>query len=310
MTKYHISGLLILERKSRKIFFVDPFKLNIISLSIEFHVLLHGLVIDADRGLAFISALREAHQRRPSTRLVSIFDLGTRSWLTDIDLGPLKAPRAMRFGPDGLLYVCCGDSAAIAVIDPEKKRVRKVFPTLSAQSRGLTILPERQLIVTENGADATLSVIRLADDADTRMISCPGGTAGMDRLPDEKFLVVTSAQKPSLFLMDVDAGEVRQEIMLPYHQEGAQSVCLSPNGQWLLVIGGTEAIVTLISLPQWNQYPVGVGEKPSEAVFRPDGRTVIVTYENSEMLTEIDLSSRTVMRTVKLGVGCDAIAFF
>lgn len=306
------NGLIAVDKKAAQVLFLDPDTLETLSYIGNMPVLPHELAIDHERGLAFIPAFGDGvHGDNPNpNHFVSIIDLESRTRVADIDLTPLQAPHTLRFGPDGLLYVCCENSSAVAVIDPQAKVVTAVLSTSSSNSHRLTILPQRQLILTENEEDATLSVIRIGEDAACRMINLPAPVAGIEHLPNEKFVVVTNALRPSLFLMDVEAGELRQEISLKHHRKPAQVVRLSPGGQWLLVVGGLEPVVTLISLPQWDQYPVTVGKKPMDAAFRPDGTTVIVANEEDGTLTEISLLTRKSIRTVKAGSGCETLGFF
>ena len=305
-------GLIAVDKKASQVLFLDPDTLETLSYIGDMPVLPHELAIDHKRGLAFIPAFGDGvHGHNPNpNHFVSVIDLESRTRISDIDLTPLQAPHTLRFGPDGLLYVCCENSSAVAVIDPETRSVTGVLSTHSNKCHRLTILPRRQLILTENEEDATLSVIRIGEDEAYRMISLPAPVAGIEHLPNEKFVVVTNALRPSLFLMDVEAGELRQEIPLKHHRKPAQIVRLSPDGQWLLVVGDFEPVVTLISLPQWDQYPVAVGQKPMDAAFRPDGTTVIVANEEDGTLTEIDLVGRKPLRTVQAGSGCETLGFF
>ncbi|MBS1018046.1 surface layer protein [Gluconobacter cerinus] len=312
MTLSHCSGLIVVDKKGAQLLFLHPTTFEVLDYIGGMPSLPHELAIDETRGLAFVPAYGNGfHGNNPiPNHFVSVIDLYARTRISDIDLTPLESPHTLRFGPDGLLYVCCENSSAVAVIDPETKRVTHILQAFSRNAHRLTILPQRKLIVTENEEDATLTVLRIGDDSVRRTIVLPAPSAGIDHLPDEKFLVVSNALKPTLFLMDVDAGELRQEVELKHHRKSAQVVRVSPDGKWLLVIGDFEPIVTLISLPQWDQYPVPVGQKPMDAAFRPDGTTVLVANEDDGTLTEIQLSSRKVLRTVKAGVGCETLGFF
>ena len=84
----------------------------------------------------------------------------------------------------------------------------------------------------------------------------------------------------------------------------------SPDGELLLVVGDFEPSVKLFSRPQWDWWPVAVGQEPMDAAFRPDGRTVIVANEEDDTLTEIDLVGRKPLRTVQAGSGCETLGFF
>lgn len=59
---------------------------------------------------------------------LSIYSVGEISGF--IDLSPLRAPHSGQMGRDGKVYLCCEQSAAVAVIDPQSDKVEKSFQFL------------------------------------------------------------------------------------------------------------------------------------------------------------------------------------
>jgi DNA-binding beta-propeller fold protein YncE len=60
----------------------------------------------------------------------------------DIDLRPYIAPHTLRLGPDGLIYITCENSAAVAVINRATHTLIDVIDSGSTNGHRLVISPD------------------------------------------------------------------------------------------------------------------------------------------------------------------------
>ncbi|WP_214201598.1 YncE family protein [Novosphingobium profundi] len=272
----------------------------------------HELAITPDRTCAYVPAYGDGiHGDNPHpNHLVCVIDLATFARAPDIDLAPLEAPHTLRFAADGKLYIACENSARIAVYDPKSQRITSTFATRSSNSHRLCVLSRLGLVCTENEEDASVSFIDIAGGELADRLPLGHALAGIDACPDETVLVVSNAEAASLTLIDPRTRQIGAQIRLTGHARPAQVVRYSPDGRWLLVIGDHEPVVTLISTATHSQTTIGVGTKPMDGAFHPDGRTLLVANEKDGTLSEIDLEALTVRRTVLCGEGCETLAYF
>lgn len=310
-------GIIAVDKQGDRILFLDPQSLAVTGALENMPTLPHELAISPDRRRAYVPAYGDgAHGDNPHpNHLISVIDLDARRREADIDLAPLEAPHTMRFGPDGALYVACENSAAIAVVDVAAGRVADRIGTGSHNSHRLTILPRRGLICTDNEEDASVTLLSLAERARVGSVPLPSAIAGIAASMDETRLYCTDAAQPRLWTIALDEARpdetvVEAPIALAGHRKGSQVVRACPDGRAILVIGDHEPIVTLIDAQTGEQRSVQVGEKPMDGAFHPDGRTFLLANESSGTLTEIDLATATVRRTVAVGTGCETLAYF
>jgi YVTN family beta-propeller protein len=221
-----------------------------------------------------------------------------------------------------MLYVCCENNHSVVVIDPRERRVVDAIDTGSTNTHRLTVLPKHRTLWTENEEDSSLTIIDLDERKAISKITLPHAIAGIAVDPSETFVVAVDAEVPQLLVIDVATQKLTRTIHLQGHSKGSQVARFSADGQHLLVIGDHEPLVTLFSARSdgrsvclfdhdtYEQLPVKVGNKPMDAAFSLDGKTVVVANEDDGTLSVIDLRSRRVTKTVSAGKGCETLAYF
>ncbi|WP_215763164.1 cytochrome D1 domain-containing protein [Acetobacter sp. P1H12_c] len=312
MNRWQPKGLIAVDKQGDRILFLDPISLATLDCIPSMPSLPHELALNTQRTKAFVPAYGDGiHGDNPHpNHYISVIDLQSRKRVKDIDISPLTSPHTLRFGPSGLLYVCCENSAVVAAIDTIRDQVIQKWPTGSSNTHRLTILPETGKIVTENEEDATLTVLDLSTGRRVRTIPLSSPTAGITHLPDERRIVVTDAQSPRLLIVDIETGQLTETVTLTAHKRPAQVVKCDPHQQWLVAIGDHEPVLTAIHLSDWTQKPAHVGNKPMDGDFHPDGKHFLVANEGDGTLSEVLLSSGATLRTVPAGKGCETLAFF
>jgi len=305
-------GLIAVDKQGDAVLLLDPDTLTVRGRLSDLPDLPHELAIAPDRTRAYVPAYGDGiHGDNPHpNHLVCVIDLAAFSRATDIDLAPLEAPHTLRFAADGKLYIACENSARIAVYDPVTGRITASFATESTNSHRLCVLSHNGLVCTENEEDGSISFIDIAGCGLLGRLPLGHALAGIDASPDETNLVVSNAEKPSLTMIDPRTRQIVAQIKLTGHAKPAQVVRYSPDGRWLLVTGDHEPVVTLISTTTHAQTTLGVGAKPMDGAFHPDGRTLLVANEGDGTLSEIDLEALAVRRTVPCGQGCETLAYF
>src|SRR5207342_224730 len=155
------------------------------------------------------------HGRNPNPgHLLCIIDLEKRAHVGDIDLRPCIAPHTLKLGPDGLIYITCENSAVVSVIDRTTNKVVDAIDSGSTNGHRLIIAPDGQRLYTENEEDGTVSVIDLPKRKLLGQIKTPRPLAGIAISPDGRTVVAVDDAEPVLFLIDVEAGCVRDEVRL------------------------------------------------------------------------------------------------
>jgi len=305
-------GLIVIDKQGDRILFLDPLSLRTLEAIEDMPKLPHELAISPDQTRAYVPAYGDGvHGDNPHpNHLISVIDLQERRRLDDIELQPLQAPHTLRFGRDGLLYICCEKSAVIAIYDPQQGGMVGEIETGSANSHRLAILPQRAWICTDNEEDASVSILDIAARSLVGRIQLPCAIAGIAAAKDESAVVVTSADHPEILILDVEGREVRKKITLQGHDKPGQVVRFSPDGRWLLVVGDHEPVISLIEIGGDDQRTIRVGKKPMDGVFHPNGRSLLIANEGDATLSQIDLVTGRVLRTVACGSGCETLGYF
>ena len=119
------NGMIAVDKMGTKVLFIDPVTYETQVVLDGFQKTVHELLVVPETGLAYVPIFGDGiHGRNPNPgHLLCIIDLHKRAHVGDIDLRPLIAPHTLKLGPDGLIYITCENSAAIAVIDRKTHKV-------------------------------------------------------------------------------------------------------------------------------------------------------------------------------------------
>jgi YVTN family beta-propeller protein len=153
-------------------------------------------------------------------------------------------------------------------------------------------------VLVMNSADASLSVIDMADHKELRRIPVLREPHHFALTPDKRDLLVGDTVGNELIVLDPATFEIRRRIPVadPYQ------LGFSPNGKYLVVNGIARAQVDVYEAGTYRlvkRFPLST--MPSHLDFAPDSSTVYVSLQGTGRLAAIDLNQMTVLWTADVG---------
>jgi DNA-binding beta-propeller fold protein YncE len=305
-------GVVAVDKIGNKILFLDRHTLDVEDVLTGFQPNVHELAIAPDGRTAYAPIYGDGHHGdnpHPGTTIV-VIDLVDRSRLEDISVAPYLAPHTMRWGPDGQLYCVCENSGVVVEIDCVTRERRAVIDVGSTNAHRIEVLPNGAKLYTENEEDASVSIVDLRQRHKVANVATPGGLAGIGMHPDGSTVVLVSAARPELLILDTATDEIVRTVELRDNSLPAQIARFSPSGDCLVVTNIDENLATILDTDFTVRATVPVGEQPMDMAFAPDGRTVVVGNQGDGTLTEIDLTAGRVHRVLHVGQGVETLAFY
>ena len=304
------NGMIAVDKMGTKVLFIDPVTYETQVVIDGFPRTVHELLVVPEKGLAYVPIFGDGiHGRNPNPgHLLCIIDLHKRAHVGDIDLRPLIAPHTLKLGPDGLIYITCENSAAIAVIDRKTHKVVESIDSGSTNGHRLIISADGQRLYTENEEDATVSVIDLPKRKLLGKIATPRPLAGIAISADGGTVVAVDDAEPKLILIDTAAGRVREELVLKDVPKAAQIARYAPDNSLIGVTSLNSNTVSLIDPSFASQTAITVGIQPMDMAFRGD--ELFVACQGDGSVHVIDIPGRKHKRSFSAGIGCESVGFF
>ena len=303
-------GMIAVDKMGGKVLFLNPVTYETEVVLDGFPRTVHELLVVPETGLAYVPIFGDGvHGRNPNPHhLVCIFDLERRSHVGDIDLRPYIAPHTLKLGPDGLIYITCENSAVVCVIDRSSHKVIDAIDSGSTNGHRLIIAPDGRRLYTENEEDATVSVIDLPNRKLLGKIETPRPLAGIAISADGRTVVAVDDAQPSLFLIDVEAGCVRDEVRLEGVPKAAQIARYAPDNSLIGVTSLNSDTVSLIDPSFQQQIAIKVGHQPMDMAFHGD--ELLVACQGDGSVHVIDIPNRRWKQSFRAGTGCESLGFF
>ena len=306
------NGLIAVDKIGNQILFLDP-ETYATTLTLDaFAPRVHELAISPDHRTAYVPIYGDGiHGKNPHPgHLIALFDLKARRHMGDWSTDPYLAPHGLRWGPQGQLYCVCENSGVVLEMDARTGAIMHVMEVGSNKAHRIEVLPDGSKLYTENEEDPFASVIDLVTRKRARTIQAPNGLAGLGLSPDGKTVVLVDAQKPQVMVVDTATDEVVSTILLDGHDKAAQVARYSPDGRHLVVTSVDAPLATIFDATLGTQRLLRLGQGPMNMAFHADGRTVLIANQNEGTLAVCDLDLAEVRRTVRAGIGVEALSFF
>jgi YVTN family beta-propeller protein len=307
-------GMIAVDKIGTKVLFLNPVTYETEVVLAGFHRTVHELLVVPDTGsqpaMAYVPIFGDGiHGRNPNPQHeLCVFDLHRRAQVATIDLYPYIAPHTLKLGPDGFIYITCENSAVVAVVDRKANKVIEAIDSGSTNGHRLIIAPDGQRLYTENEEDGTVSVIDLPKRKLLGKIKTPRPLAGIAISPDGGTVIAVDDAQPTLFLIDTQAGKVREEIVLKDVPKAAQIARYAPDNSLLGVTSLNSDTVSLIDPSFKEQTAIKVGSQPMDMAFRGD--ELFVACQGDGSVHIIDIPGKRAKGSFKAGTGCESLGFF
>jgi YVTN family beta-propeller protein len=303
------NGLIAVDKMGNKVLFLNPTTYATETVLDGFAPKVHELLVVPETGLAYVPIFGDGiHGRNPNPgHLLCVIDLHKRARVTDIDLRPLIAPHTLKLGPDGLIYITCENSAAVAVIDRSTHTVVETIDSGTTNGHRLIISPDGERLYVENEEDGTVSVIDLPNRKLLRKIRTPRALAGITITPDGGTVIAVDDVEPDLFLIDVASEDIRT-LPLEGVAKAAQIARWREDSAVLAVSSLNSGTVSLIDPSFRQQTAIDVGSQPMDMAFRGD--ELFVACQGDGSVHVIDVPARRWKSSFAAGKGCESLGFF
>ena len=202
----------------------------------------------------------------------------------------------------------CENSAVVVVIDPKKNKVVEAIDSGSTNGHRLIIAADGQRLYTENEEDGAVSVIDLPQRKLLGKIKTPRPLAGIAISPDGGTVIAVDDVQPTLFLLDTQAGKVRDEIVLKDVPKAAQIARYAPDNSLIGVTSLNSDTVSLIDPSFKEQTAIKVGSQPMDMAFH--GGELFVACQGDGSVHIVDIPNKRHKGSFKAGTGCESLGFF
>jgi YVTN family beta-propeller protein len=303
-------GMIAVDKIGTKVLFLNPQTYATEVVIDGFPRTVHELLVVPETGRAYVPIFGDGiHGRNPNPQHhLCVFDLHKRALIETIDLRPYIAPHTLKLGPDGLIYITCENSAVVAVIDRHSNKVVDAIDSGSTNGHRLIIAPDGERLYTENEEDGTVSVIDLPKRKLLGKVKTPRPLAGIAISPDGRTVVAVDDARPTLFLIDTDAGRVRDEVVLKDVPKPAQIARYAPDNSLVAVTSLNSDTVSLIDPSFREQAAIKVGSQPMDMAFRDT--ELFVACQGDGSVHIIDIPNKRAKHSFAAGKGCESLGFF
>ncbi|MGB6447389.1 MAG: hypothetical protein WBF47_19890 [Xanthobacteraceae bacterium] len=307
-------GLIAVDKMGAKVLFLNPKTYETEVVLDGFKRTVHELLVvpptDGQPAMAYVPIFGDGiHGRNPNPQHeLCVFDLNKRAQVATVDLYPYIAPHTLKLGPDGFIYITCENSAVVAVVDRKTNKVVEAIDSGSTNGHRLIIAADGQRLYTENEEDGAVSVIDLPKRKLLGKIKTPRPLAGIAISPDGGTVIAVDDAQPTLFLLDTQAGKVREEIVLKDVPKAAQIARYASDNSLIGVTSLNSDTVSLIDPSFKQQTAIKVGSQPMDMAFHGD--ELFVACQGDGSVHIVDIPDKRHKGSFKAGTGCESLGFF
>ena len=255
---------------------------------------------------------------------LTLIDIAAAAVVSTIDLGDYRRPHGVEWLDDEQAAVTAEANKALIIVDVATKKVALSIGTDQEVSHMVALDPDRGRAYTTNIGSGSLTVLDLGKGARESNIATGDGAEGIAVSASGKHIWVTNRAADTITILDagtlVKAGEIVSEgfpIRATATPKGRVLVTRARAGDLAIYDATTfeELRVVAFDLESMDVEERLFGDRfgdssvPIGVVVDSAGRRAWVAHANADVITEIDLGSGNVVRTLRAGREPDGMGF-
>ena len=251
-------------------------------------------------------------------RSLTLIDLDSLKVARTIDLGEYRAPHGIQFLPgDSLVAVTVEASNAVLLVHVASGTVRRAFDTGQPVSHMIAVRADGDAGYTSNIRGNSITEVQFKSGR-TRTLAVGDQPEGIGVSPNGREVWAGSNTDGTISIVDVPSWRVAATISAG---ERPYRVSFAPDGRTVLASltassrvriydAATRKEIATIDIAGDSQASslARGGAQPVGIAFSSDSRYAYVACQGINAIAVIDLSTRTVIRTIPVGPGPDAVA--
>jgi YVTN family beta-propeller protein len=280
----------------------------------------HEVAVSPDGALAIVAN----YGAREPGRTLTVIDAARGEVERTIDLGEHTRPHGILFEDEGRVLVTTEGSRSLLRVDVVAGRVADVFRTDQEVSHMVALAPDRRRAFVANIGSGTVTAIDLASGRVAKQIACGAGTEAIDVTPDGREVWAGNRAADTLSVIDARSLDVVATLSCA---KFPIRIKFTPDGRHALVScaqSGDVAVFDVAERREVRRIAMGIsaaenasgrlldfGESPVPIgiLIRPDGERAYVANTNADIVTEIDLSTWSIVARVATGREPDGLAW-
>ena len=268
----------------------------------------HEVMVSKDGRFAYVPIYGNSGVGRPGTdgSTIDVVDLEASKLAATIDLGKPLRPHRAEWGPDGMLYVTAELGDAVAVLDPNTRKVVAEIPTGQKESHMLVISPDGRRAYTANVGAGSVSVLDLAKRNLITTIPVAKMVQRISISPDGKRVFTHDQGAPRIAVIDTATNKIVDWMEVPTPVYASEP---TPDGRWLVTLdrGGNAYVMDLESMKIARRLKISDGA--SEILIRPGGDIAYLSGTGAGKIDVLDLHTWELEKPIELTPGVDGMAW-
>ncbi|MBL8842914.1 MAG: YncE family protein [Planctomycetes bacterium] len=284
----------------------------------------HEVIVSPDGRTAVVCDYGE---QQPGSTL-TLFDVASAKQLKTIDLAPHRRPHGiMWLGEEARVAVTSETSKALLIVDLESGKVSATIATGQEATHMVALAPACDRAYTANISSGTLTALDLVAETSLGNVKTGAGCEGIDVTPDGAF--VWTANRAADTVSVVDTASLQVVATLPCASFPIRCKA-TPDGRHVLVScakSGDVAlfdavekklvarIATALAAPAAPADQSTLGNEfagssvPIGILVHPDGKFAYVAHGNADLVSILDLATRTQVGTLATGKAPDGLGW-
>ena len=284
----------------------------------------HEVIVSPDGRTAVVCDYGE---QQPGSTL-TLFDVASAKHLKTIDLAPHRRPHGiMWLGEEARVAVTSETSKALLIVDLESGKVSATIATSQEATHMVALSPGCDRAYTANISSGTLTALDLVAETSLGNVKTGAGCEGVDVTPDGAF--VWTANRAADTVSVVDAVTLQVVATLPCASFPIRCKA-TPDGRHVLVSCAKSGDVALFDAREKRLVariatalapPAGAADAstlgdefagssvPIGILVHPDGKFAYVAHGNADLVSILDLATRTQGGTLATGKAPDGLGW-